>query len=153
MVVTPPVEAEPTVPTLPVVVAPVASTDTIQSMIHKEVVLELDDTLLSDIAKHFITQNNLAITLVSKSPLKVGESATITLEIKDKKSGEKYSGVLPFAFSILSTNDILQSSISNIQLINNGSMDISILTQKSGTASIIISMDGTKIGEVSFEVK
>ena len=116
---TPPLVAEPTVPTPPAVIVPTVPTEPVQSMIHKEVTLELDDDVLSDIAKHFITQNNLAITLVSKSPLKVGEAATITLEIKNKKSGEKYSGLLPFAFKILSTNDTFQSSISNIQLINN----------------------------------
>lgn len=99
-----------------------------------------------------MTQNDLVITLVSKSPLKLGEVATVTLEIKNKKTGEKYSGLLPFSFSILSTNDILQPNISNIQLINNGSVDITILGQKVGTATIVITMDGTKIGEFILSV-
>jgi len=77
-----------------------------------------------------MTQNDVTIALVSKSPLKLGEVATLTLEIKDKKTGEKYSGLLPFSFSILSMNDSLQASISNIQMVNNGSVDISILGQK-----------------------
>jgi len=32
-------------------------------------------------------------------------------------------------------------------------MDISILGEKSGTAAIIITMDGTKIGEFSLEIQ
>lgn len=66
-----------------------------------------------------MTQNDVIITLVSKSPLKLGEVATLTLEIKDKKSGKLYSGLLPFSFTFLSTNDVLQSSITNVQMINN----------------------------------
>ena len=100
-----------------------------------------------------MTQNDVTIALVSKSPLKLGEVATLTLEIKDKKTGEKYSGLLPFSFSILSMNDSLQASISNIQMVNNGSVDISILGQKAWISAIIITMDGIKIGEFSLEVK
>ena len=152
-VVQTPVIVEPTIPAIPVVIEPIVSTDISQSIINKELSLELDDALLSDIAQHFLTQNDLTITFTSKSPLKIGETAIVTLEIKDKKSGEKYAGLLPFAFSILSTSDILQPDISTIQLINNGFVDISILAQKSWTASIVITMDGTKIGEASFDVK
>jgi hypothetical protein len=108
---------------------------------------------LSDIIKHFMTQNDLTITLVWKSPLKVGETATLTIEIQNKKSGEKYAGLLPFAFNIISTNDILQPSMSNIKLINNGSLDITILAQKAWKATIVIIIDDTKIGEFSLEVK
>ena len=130
-VVQTPVIVEPTIPAIPVVIEPIVSTDISQSIINKELSLELDDALLSDIAQHFLTQNDLTITFTSKSPLKIGETAIVTLEIKDKKSGEKYAGLLPFAFSILSTSDILQPDISTIQLINNGFVDISILAQKS----------------------
>jgi len=121
-----------------------------QSETHKILSLELDN--LSDIAKHFITQNNLIITLISTSPLNIGEIATLTLEIKNK-NWEPYSGLLPFAFSILSTNNTLQSDISTLKLVNDGKVDISILAKKIGTATIVITMDGTKIGEFVLEVK
>jgi hypothetical protein len=61
--------------------------------------------------------------------------------------------LLPFSFTFLSTNDVLQSSITNVQMINNWSVDISILAQKLGMAVIVINMDDTKIGEFSLEVK
>ncbi len=114
--------------------------------------LTLDVKNLRDIAQHFITQNNLTISIVSKSPLKLGEVATLTFEIKNKESDELYSGLLPFTFTLLSTNDTLQPSISNIQLINNGKIEVTILGQKVWTASIVISIDDKKIGEVGLEV-
>lgn len=140
----------PTQPTIPVVIPPTMPTVIPQSETHKTLSLEFKN--LSDIAEHFTTQNDLTITLVSKSPLKLGEVANLTLEIKDK-NWEPYSGLLPFAFSILSTNDALQPELSTIKLINDGKVDITILAQKIGTATIIITMDGTKIGEFSLEVK
>lgn len=149
IVVTPPVVVLPQEPTVivPPTVPPIVS----QGSVNEQLVLDLEN--LSDIAQHFITQNDLVFTLVSKSPLKLGEIATLTLEIKDKKTGEPYSGLLPFSFNILSTNDNVQADISNIQMINNGSVDISVLGQKIGTASVVIHMDDTKIGEFSLEVK
>lgn len=154
-IVTPaiPVETpiETPVVTKPVVVTPTVPTVTSQETINKNISLKFDN--LSDIAEHFMTQNDVSITLISKSPLKIGEAATLTVEIKDKKTGEKYSGLLPFAFTILSTNDALQASISNLKIINNWSVDISIIGQKIWTTSIVVSMDGTKIGEFSLEVK
>lgn len=160
---TPPTIPTPTVPTHPVapivVVPPQEPVVTIpptvpeiisQDSVDKILVLQLEK--LSDIAQHFMTQNDLIFTLVSKSPLKLGEVATLTLEIKDK-DGNPYSGLLPFSLSILSTNDTLQASSSRIQIINNGSVDISILGQKTGTATIVISIDDKKIGEFSLEVK
>ncbi|MEI6672121.1 MAG: hypothetical protein WCL02_01875 [bacterium] len=121
-----------------------------QEISNKKLSLTLEK--LSDIAEHFMTQNDLEITLVSKTPLILGEVATLTLEIKDKKTGEPYSGLLPFPFTLLSTNDTLQPDISNIQMVNNGSVSISVLGQKSGTATIVIFMDDTKIGEFSLNV-
>ena len=122
-----------------------------QDSINEKLVLTFDK--LSDIAKHFITQYDLVITLISKSPLKLGEVATLTLEIKNKNTGELFNGLLPFAFAILSTNDNVQANISNIQMITNGVVDITILGQKIGTASVVIHMDDTKIGEFSMEIK
>ena len=105
-------------PQEPVVIIPPTVPESVsQDSINKILVLELDK--LRDIAQHFMTQNDLVFTLVSKSPLTLGEVATLTLEIKDKKTGESYSGLLPFSFSIISTNDALQASISRIQMINN----------------------------------
>lgn len=134
-----------------VVVPPTVSENVSQDSINKTLVLDLEK--LHDIAQHFITQNDLIFKLISKNPLKLGEIATLTLEIKDKKTGELYSGLLPFSFRILSTNDTVQSSISRIQMINNGSVDISLLGQRIGSATIVISIDDKKIGEFGLVVK
>lgn len=137
--------------TKPIVVTPTVPTVITQETINKNISLKFDN--LSDIAEHFMTQNDVTIKLISKSPLKIGEAATLTLEIKDKKTGENYSGLLPFAFTILSTNNALQPDISNLKIINNWSVDISIIGQKAWTTSIVITMDGTKVGEFSLTVK
>ena len=82
----------------------------------------------------------------------LGQAATLTLEIRDKQTGDLYNGLLPFAFTILSTNDSLQPDISNIQMINNGLVTISIVGQKIGTAAIVILMDDVRIGEFSLDI-
>lgn len=82
---TTPVVTPPTTPTQPVVVPPTTPTEPVvvpQGFINKNLSLKLED--LSDMAEHFLTQNDFTITLVSKSPLRFGEAATVTLEIKDK---------------------------------------------------------------------
>jgi hypothetical protein len=48
---------------------------------------------------------------------------------------------------------MFQPSIANIQLISIGSVDISISAKQVGTASIVITMDGVKIGEFSLQAK
>ena len=142
-VVTPIETTQPiTTPTIP----PVLSQDSID----KE--LTLDFTNVSDIAKHFITQNDITFTIVYKSPLHLWEVATLMLEIKDK-NWQPYDGLLPFSFMILSTNDNVQANISTLQMMSNGSLDISLLGQKTWTSSIVINMDDTKIGEFSMEVQ
>ena len=128
------------------VVQPIVS----QNSVNKTLALTLEN--LSDIAQHFITQNNLALTLTTKTPLMLGQAATLTLEIRDKQTGDLYNGLLPFAFTILSTNDSLQPDISNIQMINNGLVTISIVGQNIGTAAIVILMDDVRIGEFSLDI-
>jgi hypothetical protein len=113
---TPVVPTTPTTPTVHVVVSPTVPVVVSQGSVNKELVLEFKN--LSDMAEHFMTQNDITIRLVTKSPLKLGEVATLILEIKDK-DGNPYSGLLPFSFTILSTNDSLQADISNIQMVNN----------------------------------
>ena len=137
-------------PTTPTPTTPTPTTPTTpQTSISKDLTLKLEK--LSDIAEHFLTQNDLKIKLTSKSPIKLGEAASISIDITDKE-WQKYTWLLPFSFTVLSTNDTLRPDISSIKLINDGKMDISILGQKIGKATTIISMDGTKIGEFSIEV-
>lgn len=73
----------PTVPVVPVVI-PTVPVVIPQNSIGKKLDLEFKD--LSDIAEHFLTQNDLVFSLVTKSPLRLGEVATLTLEIKDKNT-------------------------------------------------------------------
>ncbi len=141
----------PITPTVPVIVTPPQAPVIVsQGSIDKKLSLTSDN--LSDIAQHFLTQNEITFTLVSKTPLILGEVATLTLEIKNK-NGQPYDGLLPFSFTILSTNDNVQANVSTLQMISNGSVDISILGQKIWTSSVIINMDDTKIGEFSIEVQ
>ena len=148
-----------TTPSLPVVtpvepsqpiVTPTTPPVPLQDSINK--ILTLDFTSVSDMAKHFITQNDITLTIVSKSPLHLWEVATLTMEIKDK-NWQPYDGLLPFSFMILSTNDNVQANVSTLQMITNGSVDISLLGQKIWTSSIVINMDDTKIGEFTMEIQ
>jgi hypothetical protein len=53
------------------------------------------------------------------------------MNITDKITGQKYEGILPFSFTVLSTNSALRPALSTIKLINNGSIDIPIVGQAS----------------------
>ena len=109
-VVTPPVTVTPPIiVTPPVVVTPPVTLD-------KWLTLSLDK--ISDIAKHFVSQNDFSFNLLTESPLYLWESATLSLEIINKKTWKKYSGFLPFSFGIISTNDSLQANVGNIKFVN-----------------------------------
>ena len=141
----------PITPTVPVIVTPPSVPVVVpQGSINQKLSLTSDN--LSDIAQHFLTQNDITFTLVSKTPLLLGEVATLTLEIKNK-DGQPYDGLIPFSFTILSTNDNVQANVSTLQMISNGSVDISILGQKIWVSSIVINMDDTKIGGFNIEVQ
>ena len=147
-------QAKPSAPeVLPPVQEPVQPNEPIisQNAVNQKLPLTFD--YLSDIAQHFITQNDITFTLTRKTPLLLGEVATLTLEIKDKNTGEPYSGLLPFSFTLLSTNDSIQSDIASLQMLSDWTMDISILGQKIWLSTMVILMDGTKIGAFSVEVK
>lgn len=143
-------------PSAPDIVVPIEPAQPSAPIISQNVVnqkLPLTFDYLSDIAQHFITQNDITVSLTRKTPLMLGEVATLTLEIKDKTTGEPYSGLLPFSFTLLSTNDSIQSDISSLQMLTNGVVHISVLGQKIGSSAMVILMDGTKIGAFSVEVK
>ena len=73
----------PITPTVPVIVTPPSVPVVVpQGSINQKLSLTSDN--LSDIAQHFLTQNDITFTLVSKTPLLLGEVATLTLEIKNK---------------------------------------------------------------------
>ncbi len=138
---------------IPPVLSPVTPPVIDEPIIHSDNKLSLELNNLSDIAKHFIQHNTLSFTLVTKKPLSLWSSAKLTLEIKDKTTWKNYSWLIPFSFGIISTNDILKADISKITFVNDGKVDISILWQKAGNATIIITMDGTKISKFNLEVK
>ncbi len=121
-----------------------------QTLITKQLSLRFDEA--SDIVQHFVSQHTINISLVAWSPLTVGNTASLTMNITDKITGQKYEGILPFSFTVLSTNSALRPALSTIKLINNGSIDIPIVGQASWTATIIITMDEVKIGEFSLDV-
>ena len=115
--------------------------------------LDLSLDKINDITKHFISQNDFSFNLLTESPLHIGETAKLILEIINKKTWKKYSGVLPFSFGIISTNDALQANLGNIKFVNEWKTNISILAQKIGTSTIIITMDDIKISEFTLEVQ
>lgn len=121
------------------------------STLDKWLYLHLDN--INDIAKHFISQNDLKFSLLTKSPLQVWEIGNLNLEITNKRSWKKYSGLLPFSFWIISTNSSLKTSIGNIKFVNEWKTNISILAEKLGKSSIIITMDDIKISEFTLEVQ
>jgi len=52
-----------------VIVSPIIPAITPQTSVNNRIDLQFEN--LSDIAEHFMTQNNIIITVVSKSPLKL----------------------------------------------------------------------------------
>jgi hypothetical protein len=88
--------------------------------------IELNFDELSDIGKHLITQWDIQAEMLSKAPLRVGDESILTITIKDKKTGEDISALMPIAFDFITSNDAIGIDFSFIQLVYDGKIQVHI---------------------------
>jgi surface antigen len=127
-------------------------------------IINLDFDSVSDLAKHFITQRNIEAKLGSfvslweremsagQRDLKVWETATLTLTIKDIDTQAGFEWLLNLPFELVASNDNIDTSYSLIQLIKEGKIDIAITAKNKWETTLIINFDGEKIGKINFSI-
>jgi hypothetical protein len=64
--------------------------------------------------------------MVNKKPMHVGDEDVLTITIKDKKTGENISALLPLAFDFINSNDNIGIDYSFIQLVYDGKIQVHI---------------------------
>lgn len=106
----------------------------------KEITLREDD--LSDLAQHFMSQYNVSFILIAPDHFTTESPASLTLSISDKATGTKYTGILPFSFTLIANNTKFIPALSTIKFINKGIVTIPIISWASnGTTTFILTMD------------
>ena len=115
-------------------------------LLTKEIPLRFDH--VSDLASHFVSQYDISFVLVTPDVFTLWSRASLTLSISDKTTGKKYTGILPFSFTLVANNTTFTPSLSTIKFINKGIVTVPIIWSHPGTTTTIITMDdGTIIGE------
>lgn len=103
---------------------------------------------VSDIAKHFLEQYKITIEKTSKEYPLIGDRIILNIKIQDKTTNEYFNGILPFSVKIITSNNNISSPISQIQLWEGSSISLDFDTKKSGTTTILISLDDNTIAKI-----
>lgn len=143
----------PTIPTVtpPTVIVTPPSVTPIGQYTTSNITLNFDN--ITDMAKHFLTQRNIEAKLTSKNTLKVWETATLTLTIKDANTQAGFEWLLDLPFELVTSNNNIDTSYSLIQLIKEGKIDIILTAKNIWDTTIIINFDGEKIGKINLTIE
>jgi hypothetical protein len=57
---------------------------------------------------------------------------TITIEIKNKDSGENYEGLLPILMNIIPINEKIEVTVTSLQFIKDGKAEIVLTSRENG---------------------
>ena len=115
--------------------------------------IDLNFDAVSDLAKHFLTQRNVKAELAKKETVKIWDTITLTLTIKDPNTQAGYEWLLDLPIELIASNDNIQTNYSLIQLIKNGKIDITITAKNGGDTTLLINFDGEKIWRINLTVK
>ena len=114
--------------------------------------IKLNIENISDISKHFMDQYDFTITKTSTANITAWDTITITITAKEKTTNTSYQGILPFSINILTSNNNITASTSRIQMLQWNEFIVSVKAIKSGDASIIFTIDDTKVAQISVKV-
>ena len=118
-----------------------------------EKILEINEDSLSDMANHFFSQNNIMIKEIRKTGTKIWDSITITIEIKNKDSGENYEGLLPILMNIIPINEKIEATVTSLQFIKDGKIEITLKTKENGKSWYLINIDNEVIAKSFLEIQ
>ncbi|MEI8091003.1 MAG: hypothetical protein WCG98_01845 [bacterium] len=134
-----PVVVTPTIPETPVVVTPTIPEKPVVTNVMSTRAIDLQFDDVSDLlAQHYISQWDMKATLRSLEQMHVGDEAILTITIKDQKTQEDISGLLPIVFEFITSNDNITIDYSSIKLVTDGKIEIHITAMQVGKSSLII---------------
>jgi len=130
----------------------------IEEVANRELVEKNIDLVFENIdsqSEHFLSQRDIQakVKIPNNGIMKVGEETDLILSFVNKHNENKFSGILPIGFSLLTTNDVIGTNYSSVKFVNNGEIIISVKMNKVGQWSVIINMGMQKIGKISFNVE
>ena len=131
------------IPETPVVVTP--------SVITQDIELDFDKA--SDLAQHLASQRDISAQVVGKKTMSIGDTMTLTLEVKDKKTQQAISGLLPLKFALISSRDTIITDYLTISFLQNGTFSVQIKAVKSGSSTLLLSFGEDTIGKITISVK
>jgi len=119
--------------------------------------ISLNFNEVSDLGKHFLTQRSIKAEVKTFnqniSTLKIWETATLTLTIKDINTQMGFEWLLDVPFELITSNGNIDTSYALIQLIKNGEIDITITAKEIGETTLLINLDWKNIGNIKFTIK
>ena len=131
--------------------APEVSTPVVVTTQNKDI--DLDFSKLDDMGNFFVSQRDIKVHSALQSPLRVGASQDIILEITDKKTWANFDGLLPFTIEFMTSHDSIGVDYASIQLVQDGTFTIHVAAQKVGKAVLLITLGGEKIAKIPFTVE
>lgn len=114
--------------------------------------IDLDFSALSIEAQHFLSQRDIQIKS-QLSNIKVGESKKILIAVTNKKTWEKFSGILPIAFNLITSSSAITLDYSTIQLIYDGQATILATANATQKTAILINFGQKQIWKLKIQAK
>lgn len=84
--------------------------------------------------------------------VKVGSTLELKLQLKNKKEGRKYEGILQQPITLIANTTAVGINPVAITLVPKGDLLVSLLAQKTGPIYIAINFGMKKIGQIQFTV-
>jgi len=135
-------------------IAVVEEENTIETNIFSNKDLVLDFTNIDAQSEHFLTQNSIKAELYSpEGSMKVGETAKLKIAIKNKADEHGFSGILPVAINILTTNGNIKTNFSSLKFISNWMVEIEMTAIQPWESVVIINLGMQRIWSVGFVVE
>lgn len=126
--------------------------------------LELNFDNVSDLAKHFLTQREIKVTISASIPLdkgggqgpgdlKIWDKATLTISVRNRNTQASYEWLLDVPFDTITTNGNVSSNYSTIKFLKNWEEKIILKALQIGETTVILNFWWEKIGKINFTVQ
>ena len=115
--------------------------------------LLLDFSRVDLIASQFLNKRDVRIEKDFWMDLPVGQPATLTLSITDKKTGAPFNGTLPQPLLLVANTTNLQITPVSTVVVTQGSAKIHLMSKISGNAYVFINLWTNKIGDFYVNIK
>lgn len=122
------------------------------NIIEEKIIVEPNQKF-SDIANHFLSQNEMEIKIVRKNIISIWETILLKIVITNKETKKPYQWILPFILNSISQNKNLEWTLETLQLIHNNENIIFFKAKEIWTSTILLTIDDEKIWTIFVTVQ